>query len=109
MKRKFLGMVGVLVFGLFAGASGVAQAHSDVILEDIDSEDMPMQGMSSEDMEPAYAEVRCIVLGSYECMERCLAVGATCSQFVLHPKRVEGGVGTLYKCKGGSRPTYTCS
>lgn len=109
MKRKLLGVFGALLYGSFGMISGVAQAHADGDPGELILEGMTPEDMSSEDMEPAYTEARCIVPGSIECIERCLAIGATCSQFVLHPKRVEGGVGTLYRCKGGSRPFYTCS
>lgn len=111
MWKRLLGVGAFLIYGSFGlmnvGAE-VAQAHvagdpEEMILELETSDDQ-----TSDDMEPAYKEVRCRVPGSFACMEQCYGIGATCSQFVLHPYRVESGQGTLYWCKGG-RPTYTCS
>lgn len=76
---------------------------------DSEQDELILEEMSSDEIEPVYKEIRCFRPGSADCMEACAGIGAYCAQFVLHPKRVEGGMGQLYWCKGGSRPTYTCS
>lgn len=103
MNKRLLGACGFLLFGTFGMLSGVASAHQDVVVEDMISEDM-----ISEDLDPLYTEVRCLAPGSFACMEACGAIKAYCSQFILHPYKVESGTGALYWCKGGW-PTYTCS
>ncbi len=114
MYKRFLGLIGVVLFGTFGMLSGVARAHQDVIPEDMISEDTlsedwVMEVMTSEDMYPAYTEIRCREPASNACVAACAEISAYCSHYILHPKRVEGGIGSLYRCKGGSRPTYTCS
>ena len=114
MHKRFLGLIGVVLFGTFGMLSGVARAHQDVIPEDMISEDTLSEDwvtevMPSEDMNPAYTEIRCREPASNACVAACAEISAYCSHYVLHPYRVEGGMGSLYWCKGGSRPTYTCS
>lgn len=112
MQNKLLGLGAFIIYGAFGDMSigaRVAQAQVEADPEEMILEEMNSEGLHSQDIDPAYKEVRCLIRGSFDCMAQCVSIGANCSQFVLHPKRSDGGVGSLYWCKGGSWPTYTCS
>jgi len=100
MRRKVLGMVGVLLFGSFAASSGAFAAP----FPEPDSEPLEMcvdESALTDDysVEPAALKVFCLKpeYGA-PCSNRCIAAGLGCAPMHTHPYKSGVGWGLLFSC-----------
>lgn len=100
MRKRFLGVMGVLLFGSFAGLSGAFA--SPLPESDAESRDMcTAENALSEECssEPAALKVFCLKPEwGAPCSNRCIAAGLGCAPMHTHPYKPNEGWGLLFSC-----------
>lgn len=98
MRRKLLGICGVLLFGSFTSLSGAFAAPvPEPALESLDM--CTDDGECQEAVEPAALKVFCLKPEwGAPCSNRCIAAGLGCAPMHTHPYKSGEGWGLLFSC-----------